>query len=61
MLTDTQCRTAKAKEKLYRLNNFNGLYLEVKPSGKKTWCYRFKLNGKSSMFAFGEYPAVKLR
>lgn len=60
MLTDTQCRTAKPKEKLYRLNDFNGLYLEVKPNGKKAWRYRFKLNGKSSMFALGEYPTVKL-
>lgn len=60
MLTDTRCRTAKPKEKLYRLNDFNGLYLEVKPNGKKAWRYRFKLNGKSSMFAIGEYPAVKL-
>lgn len=60
MLTNTQCRTAKPKEKLYRLNDFNGLYLEVKPNGKKAWRYRFKLNGKSSMFALGEYPTVKL-
>ncbi len=35
MLTDTKCRTAKPKEKLYRINEFNGLYLEVKPNGKK--------------------------
>ncbi|MDN0117857.1 site-specific integrase [Yersinia frederiksenii] len=60
MLTDTQCRTAKPKEKLYRLNDFNGLYLEVKPNGKKAWRYRFKLDGKYSMFALGEYPTVKL-
>jgi len=60
MLTDTQCRTARPKEKLYRLNDFIGLYLEVKPNGKKAWRYRFKLNGKSSMFALGEYPTVKL-
>lgn len=60
MLTDTQCRSARPKEKLYRLNDFNGLYLEVKSNGKKAWRYRFKLNGKSSMFALGEYPAVKL-
>jgi hypothetical protein len=53
-------RTARSKEKLYRLNDFNGLYLEVKPNGKKAWRYRFKLNGKSSMFALGEHPAVKL-
>ncbi|WP_420804201.1 Arm DNA-binding domain-containing protein [Rahnella rivi] len=36
-LTDTQCRTAKPKEKLYRLDDFNGLYVEVKPNGKKAW------------------------
>lgn len=45
MLTDMKCRTAKPKEKLYRLNDFNGLYLEVKPNGEKAWRYRFKLNG----------------
>lgn len=50
----------KADRKLYRLNDFNGLYLEVKPNGKKAWLYRFKLNGKFSMFALGEYPTVKL-
>lgn len=60
MLTDTQCRTAKPKEKLYRLNDTDGLYLEVKPNGKKAWRFRFKINGKSSMFALGEYPLVKL-
>ncbi|HFK4477940.1 TPA: Arm DNA-binding domain-containing protein [Citrobacter sedlakii] len=60
MLADTQCRSVKLKEKLYRLNAFNSLYLEVKPNGKKAWRYRFKINGKSSMFTLGEYPTVKL-
>ncbi|MGK2889410.1 MAG: Arm DNA-binding domain-containing protein, partial [Candidatus Malihini olakiniferum] len=59
MLTDTQCRTEKQKEKLYRINDLNGLYLEVKPNSKKALRYRFKLNGKYSMFALGEYSAVK--
>lgn len=35
MLTDTKCRTAKPKEKLYRINDFNGLHLEVKSNSKK--------------------------
>jgi len=35
MLTDAPCRNAKPKEKLYRLNDFKGLYLEVKPNGVK--------------------------
>ncbi|MFN4324672.1 MAG: tyrosine-type recombinase/integrase [Azonexus sp.] len=60
MLTDTHCRNAKPREKLYRLNDQRGLYLEVKPNGVKAWRYRFTLDGKASMFALGEYPAVTL-
>ena len=60
MLTDTHCRNAKPKEKLYRLNDQRGLYREVKPNGVKAWRYRFTLDGKASMFALGEYPAVTL-
>lgn len=60
MLTDARCRSAKAQEKLYRLNDFKGLYLEVKPSGVKAWRFRFKLNKKESLFALGDYPSVGL-
>jgi hypothetical protein len=59
MLTDTECRNAKRKDKPYRLSDGKGLYLEVKPSGVKVWRYRFELlrNGvrKESMFAIGDY------
>ncbi|WP_276488595.1 tyrosine-type recombinase/integrase [Ectopseudomonas mendocina] len=60
MLTDAHCRSAKPKEKLYRLNDFRGLYLEVKPNGVKAWRYRFKANGKGTWFALGDYPSVSL-
>ncbi len=60
MLTDTKCRTAKPKEKLYRINEFNGLYLKMKPNGKKAWRFRFQLNGKSSMLALGNSPLITL-
>ena len=43
MLTDSQCRTAKCKDKPYKLTDAKGLYLEVKPNGVKAWRYRFKL------------------
>jgi len=49
MLTHSKFRTARPKEKFYRLNDFNGLYLEVKPNRKKACRYRFQLNGKFSM------------
>lgn len=60
ILTDTKCKTAKVKEKLYRINEFNGLYLKVKPNGKKAWRFRFQINGKSSMLALGDYLMVTL-
>uniref|UniRef100_UPI00356208A5 Arm DNA-binding domain-containing protein n=1 Tax=Pseudomonas sp. TaxID=306 RepID=UPI00356208A5 len=59
MLTDTQCRTAKPKEKPYKLTDGKGLYLEIKPNGVKAWRYRFELREadtkKESVFAIGEY------
>ena len=62
MLNDTQCRTAKAKERAYKLSDDKGLYLEVKPNGVKSWRYRFKLEKdgvlKESIFAIGNYASA---
>ncbi len=62
MLTDTQCRTAKPKEKPYKLSDGKGLYLEIKPNGVKAWRYRFELRegdvAKESIFAIGEYAVA---
>lgn len=59
MLTDSQCRTVTCKDKLYKLTDAKGLYLEAKPNGVKAWRYRLKLTkaGKpaESIFAIGEY------
>jgi integrase len=59
MLTDTQCRNAKPKDRPYKLSDGKGLYLEVKPSGVKAWRYRFELARgdarKESVFAIGDY------
>lgn len=59
MLTDTQCRNAKPKDKPYKMPDGRGLYLEVKPNGVKAWRYRFELREggtvKESLFAVGDY------
>ena len=34
----------------------NGLYLNVSPSGSKSWIYRFMLNGKSRDMGLGPVP-----
>lgn len=63
MLNDTQCRTAKPREKPYKLTDQKGLYLEVKPNGAKAWRYRFRLpkDGKlkENVFAIGNYGAAR--
>lgn len=58
MLTDTKCKTAAPRDKLYRLPDGSGLYLEVKPNGVKAWRYRFEIKGKESLFAIGEYASA---
>ena len=62
MLTDTQCRTAKPKDKPYKLSDGKGLYLEIKPNGVKAWRYRFELRegdvAKESTFAIGDYTVA---
>lgn len=62
MLTDTQCRTAKLKDKPYKLSDGKGLYLEIKPNGVKAWRYRFELRegdvAKESIFAIGDYAVA---
>lgn len=60
MLNDIQCRNAKPQANVHKLTDGKGLYLEVKPSGVKAWRYRFKLSGKESVFAIGDYPAITL-
>lgn len=60
MLTDTQCRNAKTKEKPYKLTDGKGLYLEVRPNGSKLWRYRYRIGRKENLYAVGDYPALGL-
>jgi len=60
MLTSTEVAKAKKAAKAYKLTDGGGLYLEVTPSGGKHWRYRFRLNGKETIFTLDEYPALSL-
>jgi len=59
-LTDTQIKKAKAKDKLYKLFDGNGLYLEVKPNGAKTFRIKYKFNNKEKTYTIGKYPDITL-
>jgi integrase len=60
-LTDIQVRTAKPKDKPYKLSDGGGLYVEVTPAGAKLWRMKVRqANGKESRLSFGSYPEVTL-
>ncbi|MDR1977273.1 MAG: tyrosine-type recombinase/integrase [Synergistaceae bacterium] len=62
VLTDTQVKNAKPREKGTRdkLVDGDGLYLELTPSGSKIWRYRYQAGGKDTTKVIGEYPSVSL-
>ncbi len=59
-LRDISIKSAKPKEKSYRLFDGFGLYLEVMPNGAKYWRWKYRFRGKESRVAFGVYPEVNL-
>lgn len=59
-LTDTAARTAKPRDKLYRMADAAGLCLEVTPSGSKLWRFRYRFGGKAKMMGLGAYPTITL-
>ncbi len=59
-LTDTTVRTAKAKDKQYKLSDSSGLYLLVQPNGKKYWRLKYYFAGKEKLLSIGVYPVIGL-
>ena len=61
LLRDLQCRSAKARTTVYRLNDGSGLYFQVKPNGLKYWQFRYtKPDGREGLIQIGPYPKVTL-
>ncbi|MFN8290184.1 MAG: integrase arm-type DNA-binding domain-containing protein [Chitinophagaceae bacterium] len=60
-LSDRQCHAAKPKHKPYKLSDFEGLYLEVVPTGAKYWRLKYRYGGKEKRLFIGIYPDVTLQ
>jgi len=58
--TDLYFRKATPRDVRYEVPDRDGLVLEVHPSGRKTWRYRYRLNGKREKVTLGPYPTVTL-
>jgi integrase len=60
-LTDTAIRSAKPKDKAFKLFDSRGLYLEVSAAGGKWWRWKYRFSGKEKRLSFGVYPDVTLK
>jgi integrase len=60
-LTDTAIRSAKPKEKPYKLADGQGLFLLVKPNGTRLWRLKYRIDGREKLLSVGMYPEVSLK
>lgn len=61
--TDREIQNLKSQEKRYSVKDKlnNGLFIEVKESGVKSWHYRYTFNGKQERLVIGRYPDLSLK
>ncbi|MDR2780546.1 MAG: Arm DNA-binding domain-containing protein, partial [Synergistaceae bacterium] len=60
-LNDVTVRNVKPDGKAFKLKDSDGLFLDVRPSGKKIWRVRYWIKQKENTLTLGEYPAVSLK
>ena len=60
-LTNTQIKSAKSKEKDYKLFDGGGLFLLVAKTGGKRWRLKYRFNDKEKTLALGLYPSISKR
>lgn len=59
-LSDSKIKSAKPRDKAYKMFDGGGLYLEILPSGKKLWRLKYYFLGKEKRISFDAYPLVTL-
>lgn len=59
-LTNAIARSARPREKSYKLSDAKGLYLQVEPSGSRLWRLKYRFQGKEKKLSFGVFPEVSL-
>ena len=60
-LKDIQCKQVKATDKIQRLFDGGGLYLEITKTGSKLWRMKYRFSGKEKRLSFGKYPLIDLK
>ncbi|MDP5131152.1 MAG: tyrosine-type recombinase/integrase [Paraglaciecola sp.] len=61
-LSDTKLRTLKPQDKIYTVNDGNGLSIRVSPNSNRVWIFRYlrPISGKTNNIKLGDYPYMTL-
>jgi hypothetical protein len=59
-LTPVAAQNAKPRDKVYKLFDGGGLFLEVTPAGLKYWRFKYRIGGKERRLLIGAFPRVSL-
>jgi hypothetical protein len=51
-------RSAKPRQKPFKLSDGGGLYLLVQPNAAKLWRLAYRFDGKQKLLALGPYPVT---
>ena len=60
-LTELALKNLKPENKRYLVCDYEGLYIEVNPTGRKYWKVRYMVDGKARKITLGEYPYITLK
>jgi hypothetical protein len=58
--SDIAFRSAKPRQKSFKLSDGGGLYLLVQPNAAKLWRLAYRFDGKQKLLALGPYPVTSL-
>jgi len=59
-LTNTAAKSAKPRDKQWKLSDSGGLYLLIHPNGSKYWRLKYRYQGKEKTLALGVYPDISI-
>lgn len=60
-LTKSAINALETREKMYRVFDGGGLYIQVEKTGSKLWRMAYRFDGKPKTLSFGRWPDVDLR
>ena len=60
ILTAAEIRAASPGEKMFRLRDGGGMFLQVETTGRKWWAFRYTFAGRQKSLSMGVYPDTSL-